>query len=215
VPGRLRAYLLLLPIACASVVAAGGCTKSKASADAAAGGSVGGGGGSGGNTGAAGSQGTIDGGADAPVAMTAEQVCRDAIIAQCERIATCAGVSSDGCAVLAEHCPGYYFSPTSLRTIENVSACIPKIRAASCTDIMLGNYNSCLAGGTGGGGAPCVAASQCQSGSCSGYWPTCGTCTPALAVGDPCGSGAAICPVGTRCNATTHVCAAVMPVAHA
>src|SRR5436305_3963513 len=65
-----------------------------------------------------------DGGIDSPVdaggdvgdvGMTADEVCRAAIRARCERLAACGEneLSADGCVVAAVVCPEYLFSSAS------------------------------------------------------------------------------------------------------
>jgi hypothetical protein len=210
----------LVVAACALGAVAGGCSNGKPSSGAGRGGSNGGSS-AGGSTGAGGVVGAGGvsagaGGAGGSTTLTAEQVCHDAMVAQCERLEACAGSAPAGCDAIAERCPLYYFGPHTLRTLQNVADCIPKLRAATCTDIIMGINSYCLAGGTRAVGEPCSGASECQSGHCSGYWPSCGTCLPGLALGDSCGTGAAgSCPPGSYCPNGTRVCTTVTAVAHA
>ena len=214
---------LLWIVSAGSIVAAacsGAATTGGADGGGAGATTAGAGGSDGGTAGAAGAANPTDGGADVPVDVAAsaraEQACRDAIIAQCERIAACTGNSADGCPATADRCPSYYFGPHTLRTVENVEACVPLLRQASCTDIVMGLGSQCLLGGLGAAGAPCSGASECASRSCSGYAPSCGTCGPALAMGAPCGNGGGSCTSGTVCHPTTRICvAAPISVAHA
>ena len=121
-----------------------------------------------------------------------------------------------GCAQLADRCPEYYFNPRSTRTVDNVEACIAVFKQATCTDFLMGLTGACLAGGSGAAGAPCSGVSECQSRSCSGYSPTCGTCGAPAALGAPCGAGAGSCVTGTLCHPATHVCVPFpLAVAHA
>ena len=221
----LRSRSLLVSLV---VLAVGGCSGGSGTGGQAGGGGAktGGGGasGTGGTGGAAGQTTPADGGADAPgdaalevaSATRAEQACRDALIAQCERLTACAGSSSAGCVQYADRCPSYYFGPHTLRTVESVEACVPLLRQATCTDLALGLGSQCLLGGLGAAGAPCSSASECASRSCSGLAPGCGTCASVIAAGAACGTGVGSCISGTVCHPTTHVCVAgPISVAHA
>jgi hypothetical protein len=181
-------------------------------------GTAGGASGMAGLTGAAGDGGSVgDGGIDAPLgvdgaidvaaATSPTEVCREAIAVQCQRLAECFDIAAYGCDESAILCPGYYFGPHSLRTVANVQACIASIRQMTCTDLQMGFASACLAGGTGEGGAPCSAASECASRYCSEIYPTCGTCGPPLELGATCGSVASgTCRSGTICHPATRVC---------
>jgi hypothetical protein len=193
--------------------------------DAAAG--AGGAGGMAGLTGSAGGGGIGDGGIDVPLGVDGAvdvaagtapaAVCREAIAAQCQRLAECFDIAAYGCDESAILCPSYYFGPHSLRTVASVQACIASIRQMTCTDVQMGFASACLAGGTGEGGAPCSGASECASRYCSGIYPTCGTCAPALELGATCGSIAnGACRSGTICHPATRVCVPTpLTVAHA
>jgi hypothetical protein len=141
----------------------------------------------------------------------AEQVCRDAILAQCDRRTVCAGLSYDECAGYADRCPDYYFGSHSLRTVENVEACVPILRQVTCTDYALGLGADCLAGGPGAGGAPCSSSSECASGICSVALSACGTCRAPGQVGDSCIVGLP-CAQGVLCHPATGTCVAVPAV---
>lgn len=155
---------------------------------------------------------------DGSAATRAEQVCREAIITQCMLLNVCYGAAANpsaGCAQLADRCPEYYFNPRSARTVDNVEVCIAFFKQATCTDVLMGLTGACLAGGSGAAGAPCSGVSECQSRSCSGYSPTCGTCGAPAALGAPCGA-AGSCVTGTLCHPATHVCVPFpLAVAHA
>jgi hypothetical protein len=152
----------------------------------------------------------LDLAADSPVAARAEQACRDAIVAQCERRAVCTGLSYDACARFADYCPDYYFGPQSLRTVENVEACTQILRQATCSDLAISLDGDCLAVGTGAAGAPCASPSQCASGRCTATYPGCGTCTAPLALGDACTKGISCAP-GVICHPATGICVAAPP----
>jgi hypothetical protein len=100
-------------------MAAGGSSRADSSAaGGGAGGALAGGaggqgtqkgsGGVGGNPRDAGT--TADQAMDSPSAARAEQACRDAIVAQCERRTICLGGSYSDCARVADRCPDYYFA---------------------------------------------------------------------------------------------------------
>jgi len=187
--------------------AAGGGTATGGAVSVGSGGMAGWGGTSGVDAGMAGD--AADAAAtDASLLARQDQACRQAIVVQCQRISTCHGLDSSGCAAYADRCPGYYFNPRSLRTVENVEACIPLLQQVTCTDLLAGLGPSCLAHGTGAAGDPCSASSECASGSCSGLAPGCGTCNPAAAIGEPCGANTG-CGAGQKCDATSRVCVAL------
>ncbi len=202
----------------------------------------GGTGGTAGVSGAGGATGVSDGGVDLPAAVggrdgsgpgdaavrldqapdisaaaRAEQVCRDAIVAQCERLYACQGFSPGDCAQFAaDRCPEYYFGPHTLRTVDSVEACVPLIRLASCTDFLMGNATECLLGGLGTAGDPCSGPSECASNSCSALFPRCGTCAAPLALGKSCDVSTGHCASGTACHKATRVCVPTpLVVAHA
>jgi hypothetical protein len=154
---------------------------------------------------------------DVSPALSADQVCRDAIVAQCERLYACQGFSPGDCAqYAADRCPDFYFGPHTLRTVENVAACVPHIRQASCTAFLMGNATECLLGGLGAAGAPCSSPSECASSSCSELFPNCGTCSAVLALGESCDVSAGHCASGTLCHPKTRVCVSTpLVVAHA
>ena len=159
----------------------------------------------------------LDHAPDLSVVARAEQACRDAIVAQCERLYTCQGFSPGDCAQFAaDHCPEYYFGPHTLRTVDSVEACVPRIRLASCTDFLMGNATQCLLGGLGAAGDPCSGPSECASTSCSALFPSCGTCADALALGEACNVSSGHCASATMCHPTTKVCVPTpLVVAHA
>ncbi len=232
-PGRFWVLIALLAVLGGGGACSSGTARPSGS-DAAQGGAGSGGGGKAGATGSGGSAtgGTTlraDAGGDRPpladaagdvsAATHAEQVCREAMIAQCMLVNVCYSAAADpmaGCAQVADRCPEYYFNARSTRTVENVEACIAFFKQATCTDLLMGLPGACLAGGTGGEGAPCSGASECQSRYCSGYSPTCGTCAAPLALGAPCGAATGFCVTGTLCHPATHVCVPFpLAVAHA
>ena len=152
---------------------------------------------------------------DLPVATNAEQVCRDAILAQCERGSVCQQGSSADCLKFAARCPDYYFNPHTLRTIENVAACVPIIRQATCTDIAMGLSTQCLLGGIGAAGDPCSSSSECASTRCSASYPSCGTCYAPVPLGGACSTSSG-CVSGARCHPGTGLCvAAPIVITHA
>jgi hypothetical protein len=138
----------------------------------------------------------------------ATKACTDAIIAQCERAKMCTTGAEQDCAqYAADRCPEYYFGPHSLRTVENVEACLPLLRQASCTDFQMSLSSQCLLGGLGNDDAPCTGASECASNWCLGAGSrSCGTCGPSAALGEPCSSQIPHCVSGTVCHPATKVC---------
>jgi hypothetical protein len=212
--------------ACSGGSGAGGVdARAGATGTAGAAGATGsaGGGGAGGAGGATvppdgGAGSSVDAAPDQSPSTRAEQVCREAILAQCVRLAACLGIgiTQADCEMQADRCPDYYFGPRSLRTVDDVEACIPYLRGATCTDIALGLGSQCLLGGTGPAGAPCSGASECASKVCSQAAPNCGTCGVPIAAGAPCGAGGGTCVSGTVCHPKSHTCvAAPIALAHA
>jgi hypothetical protein len=147
----------------------------------------------------------------------AVEVCRQAILAQCERLYACEGFSVGDCGQFAaDLCPGYYFGPRTLRTVEGVEACVPLIRQASCTDVLMGIATQCLPAGLGAAGDPCSSPGECAANSCSGQFPSCGVCAVPLALGASCDVSAGHCASGTICHPRKRVCVpAPLVVAHA
>jgi hypothetical protein len=180
-------------------------------------GSGGAGGTAGGAGGTAGGAGGADARSDAATATREEQACRNAIITQCERLKVCMGATIADCArYAADRCPDYYFGPHTLRTAENVEACVPLLREASCTDYLMGIATQCLLGGRGAAGDPCSSPAECASSWCSSIFGSCGTCGKPLGLGEPCGSGSANCASGTLCRPGTRTCVATpLVVPHA
>jgi hypothetical protein len=158
-----------------------------------------------------------DAGGEGPAAgSVAEQACRDAIAAQCQRRQFCTGASSSaGCGDVPYPCPSYYFGPDSRRTVENVQACLPALQQIACSDLLMGVLPDCLLGGNKQGGEPCAFASQCASSVCSGGVNACGMCAAVLEVGQPCGGAQSACRTGTFCHRTTGVCTAATTIVHA
>jgi hypothetical protein len=109
---------------------------------------------------------------------TPTEVCVAAIEATCERLAACEGVQKERCMGLAVFCPDYYFGVDSNRTVANLAACLPALRARTCTDVSLGLYPPCLVHGNRPEGAGCAFPSQCLSNLC-GDLGQCSTCLPA------------------------------------
>lgn len=170
--------------------------------------------------GAGGSSAGLSADADLPVdtatAARADQACREALIAQCERNKICTPRTSTDCVQFAaDRCPDYYFGPHTLRTVENVEACVPQLRQATCSDIQMGISTQCLLGGLGTAGAPCSGSAECASNMCSGTFGGCGTCRAPLALGEAC-FGSAPCASGTLCHPSKNVCvSAPLVVSHA
>jgi hypothetical protein len=168
----------------------------------------------------------MDAGADVPADMatsddggvgtTADQLCRAAIQARCDRLATCAGTpeSAADCAAIAVTCPDYFFNQASTRTIAAVTSCLAELQQEPCTDLDLELYPSCWSGGTRPAGAPCAYASDCQSTGCSGHGTTCGVCAAG-----PAATGASCaqvrCGAGDFCHPTTKLCTPGGTIVHA
>jgi hypothetical protein len=148
------------------------------------------GGGAGGVDGGARDGAGASGGAGGSATMTALEVCRAAIKAQCDRVAACEGLlAATDCLRFANPCPDYYFNADSNRTVAGIAACLGPLAARTCTDIAIGLYPSCFVGGKRPASSPCAYASQCQSGAC-GAGAACATC----------GSGGV--PIGGSCTGT-------------
>jgi hypothetical protein len=151
-----------------------------------------------------------DGAPDLSAGVSEFEACRDAIVAQCERLYVCQGFDVGDCVQYAvDRCPEYYFGPRSLRTAHEVEACARSIRTASCTDFLLGTATQCLLGGTGAAGAPCSGPSECASNLCTDYFPACGTCAVPLGLGEACDGSGGHCSSGTLCHPTSRTCVAI------
>jgi hypothetical protein len=207
------------------VLLLGGCaSKGKPAADGGAG-SGGGtagagaarvdaGGGSGGGEG-----GGIDaaGGGSGGTPTTAEQVCRAAIHAWCDRGAVCSGgvpgTASD-CTAGAAACPDYFFNSSSTRTVAGITGCLDELARQPCSDRDLGLFPSCWGFGTRPAGAACVYSSTCASGGCTGGGTMCGSCTSGpAATGEACGT--LRCRAGEFCHPGTRVCTPGSTIVHA
>ena len=154
-------------------------------------------------------------------ALTADDVCRAALGAICDRFAACGSSPSDDpstyappCNDVAAACPDYFFNETSTRTLAAVGGCLDELKGLSCTDLDLIVRSSCLTPGTAPAGAPCARASNCQSGSCSSNNMGCGVCTGAMvAIGDSC-TGNNGCGVGAFCHPATKLCTPTSTIVH-
>ncbi len=203
-------------------------TGGKSSADSALG--AGGAGGAGGadartTDGAsdgAGGAGGVGGAGGTGGGLTADEVCRAALGALCDRYAACAGsppvdpsTLSPPCNDTAAACPDYFFNGTSTRTLASVAGCLGELEGLSCTDIDLGVRPSCFTPGTAPNGTPCARASTCQSGTCSGYSLGCGSCIGTLAAtGASCADGSG-CGPGDFCHPATKLCTPASTIVHA
>ena len=192
-----------------------------------------GGGGSGGvvdstSTGGSGGAPPTDGGADqgadvsadlaasdGDASMTAEQACRAAIEALCQRGAACGGDPDNwqDCARVSAACPESFFNQASTRTVAGIVACLDELAQQPCTDSELGLFPSCWSPGTRPSGASCVYASNCASGSCSGNATTCGHCGDGpAATGESCASVG--CRAGDFCHPGTKLCMPGTSIVH-
>jgi hypothetical protein len=204
VNGRVGSLLGLLALAaCGSKSApaveggvggdAAGGTGGDAAGDAAAG--------SGGGSAA----GQAGGGAGGASTMTPTEACLAALEALCSRASVCFGETTAQCADRAVYCPDYYFNADSNRTVADVVACLPALRALTCTDVTLEAYPPCVASGNKPIGALCSFPSECQSNSCSLRTPGCTTCgTGAATVGQSCATVA--CRRDATCDPQTKLC---------
>jgi len=151
---------------------------------------------------------------DAPT--TADDLCRTAIFARCQRLAACGGgVSPDGsCTAASAACPDYLFNQASTRTVAGIAACLDELGQQPCSDIDLGVLPSCLSPGTRPAGAACAYSSNCASGGCSGRGMVCGTCAaePA-ATGQSCASAG--CRAGDFCHPASKLCTSGSTIVHA
>lgn len=172
--------------------------------------------GSGGTSGSSSEGGSTDAGegGDTGGAFTADEVCREAVKAYCQRLDECSRGSSS-CFARAELCPSYYFGQGSSMTPEGVKACIGELASWSCVDIQTNIPVPCLKPGQLTGGSACAFDSQCASEECKGGEQGCGTCTPQeRELGQACGGGSEHqCVAGTFC-ATTGNCEAIGAVVH-
>jgi len=204
----------------ALLAAATGCSSDDASAGPATPGQ--GGDFAGGTGGASGTSGTSSsdsgttiqqeastGGSDTP-----ESVCRDAVLAQCQRRADCGTSSGLQCFGYANLCPDYYFSPGSNRTVEGVRACVSAIQRLSCSDLAVDALPDCLIGGTKTMGMACAFGSQCASTYCVGGSQSCAKCSDIAKVGESCGGGATECATGSFCNRSTMKCESMASIVH-
>jgi hypothetical protein len=94
--------------------------------------------------------------------------------------------------------------PGSGVTDADLSACASAIQAAGC-EANFEQITACQFSGTLAAGAACSDGTECQSGNCSitlgtgGSEPSCGKCTKAAAVGQPCGTANVSCVAGSAC----------------
>ena len=170
------------------------------------GGGVAGSGGTHGTGGSAGAGGaTASSGTGGSNSLDPTEVCRAAIQAQAERLFTCTGQDTmESYLRVANACPDYVFNPDSNRTVEAVAACIPALRARTCTDVVLAIMPSCYANGKRDASAGCAFSSQCKSGVCNGGGISCGVCS---AGGKPAGSACQFwyeCAGGLHCTSSGH-----------
>jgi hypothetical protein len=110
-------------------------------------------------------------------------------------------------------CTNEFALPGSGVTEASLEACASAMAASAC-QLPAGPPIACDFRGTLSGGAACTDNVQCASGQCQGtqtFSPegptapvTCGTCVPAVAVGQVCGQGnfSAGCPQGAGCMTT-------------
>jgi hypothetical protein len=136
---------------------------------------------------------------------TPESVCRDALIAQCQRRVDCGMAASLTCFGFVNLCPEYYFSTGSNRTVQGVRACIDAIKQMTCTDIAVSALPDCLTGGMKAAGMGCLYGSQCASTFCDGSSRMCGKCTDVASAGMSC-SGGADCAPGSFCGLQSKKC---------
>src|SRR5512133_606446 len=107
-------------------------------------------GGSGGSTlmggsGGVGTTGGAGGSGGAGGAMAADEACRAALGAICDRFRTCAGRAADDptilsrpCDDIAAACPDFFFNEASTRTVAGIAGSVAELAALSCTDLDLG-----------------------------------------------------------------------------
>lgn len=166
-----------------------------------------GGQGGGGGAGGSGNGGTHTsaGGTGGGTSLDPTEVCRAAIRAQAERMATCLGQDTvDSYMRSAQACPEYVFNPASNRNLEDVANCLPALLARTCTDVAVAVIPACYANGKRDSGAGCAFSSQCKSGVCNGGGQSCGVCHDG---GEPAGSACQFwyeCAVGLHCTDSGH-----------
>ena len=153
--------------------------------------------------------------ADAAGSSTpADQACRAAIHAECQRLVACEYNSTSDCEAVAATCPDFLFGPDSNATIQEVTACFAQFATVTCTDFDLEAYPSCFSGGARPPGATCLHSSECQSGGCTGRSERCGTCgARPVATGQSCASVG--CGPGDFCHRKTQLCTPVSTIVHA
>lgn len=155
-----------------------------------------------GQGGAAGAGGSTGGtGSDSSSGLDATEICRAAVRAQAERAATCLGQDTiDTYMSYANACPGYVFNPDSNRKVDEVAACLPALRARTCTDVAAAVVPACYPCGKREGKASCAFSSQCRSGGCLTDGRKCGTCAGGVeATGNTCQTWAS-CAFGWHCT---------------
>jgi hypothetical protein len=141
-----------------------------------------------------------DGGSTSLDPTDPTEVCRAAIRVQAERAATCLGQDMlDYYLSTANACPDFLFNPDSNRKVEEVAACLPALRARTCTDIAAVVMPTCYANGKRAGKASCAFSSQCKNGACSTDGRQCGTCVEDASGASPCRSWGA-CAFGSHCT---------------
>jgi MYXO-CTERM domain-containing protein len=145
-----------------------------------------------------------------PVAPAVEQACQNHAKVICARIAACDPPrlaadygSEEFCRARWDRaCRGDFLIPGTGETARDRTACSTALMAQSCHDFFYGRaLPACQARpGTLAASAPCARNSQCGAGlRCKLSVNSCGTCTPALAIGADCGWWFAGCPDGSSC----------------
>jgi hypothetical protein len=162
-------------------------------------------GGQGDASGPGGTTGSSSGGGS--TSLDATEVCRAVILAQAERAVTCLGQDTlDYYMSFANACPDYVFNPDSNRKVEDVAACLPALRARTCTDMAAAVMPACYSHGKRAAKASCAFSSQCKSGGCLADGRQCGTCAEGEKdAGETCVSWAS-CAFGLHCT-SGNVCA--------
>lgn len=129
--------------------------------------------------------------------------CRAYVTAACLRISECNGTDPASCLDLLDHCPDYFFSPGSLRTVENILACVEPWRNFSCVQYQVDRYPDCAIPGSLPPGSPCTYVSQCDTNECStAGQDACGICLRFAEPGEDCTAEGVTCRPGEQCGAS-------------
>lgn len=135
---------------------------------------------------------------DAAVPPSPKAVCEAYVSALCARSVECNRAIN--CDRMLAACPDTLFAPGSTRTLDDVIACTPLVRAQSCAEVSGRIEVSCDKPGTRKKGEACAFDNQCESYACAGSDGTCGSCLGLLPQGAPCANAPGFsCGLNTAC----------------